>query len=334
MKRKAFTLVELLVVVAIIVLLVAILAPGFRDAVARGRAATCQNNLHNISTAFANHYAQQQLVEGKAQTADYPSADQWPSIPWNVCQSRETFHCPEAEGTAAGAGLPLSEYLSQFLYTCRNRGFSVPFGDPAHQGVGKMNLGTRTGSDQTGNYIEIGLDDNSVVTANYMDNDGHDGLMRIYAGAGGRRFIKLLVYYCGEKNCVTHYDNPVFTGPGDTPGVTDPGSIEYGWLGPATYNSNDRSEKEGMEVDLESMICTYGINWGSENLSFGARKILVTDYDENIVDSTDPNIQTKLQAAARHLGKLNILFTDSTVKAFGPTEIDPLLPGNATLWQP
>ena len=129
-----------------------------------------------------HHYAQQQLVEGKAQTADYPSADQWPSIPWNVCQSAETFHCPEAEGTGAGGGLPLAEYLPQFLYTCRNRGFSVSFGDPAHQGLGNMNLGTRTGSDGTGNYIEIGLDDNSPVTASYLDNDGHDGVMRIYAG--------------------------------------------------------------------------------------------------------------------------------------------------------
>jgi prepilin-type N-terminal cleavage/methylation domain-containing protein/prepilin-type processing-associated H-X9-DG protein len=47
--RSAFTLIELLVVIAIIAILSALLTPAVRDALERGRAAVCLNNLHQMS---------------------------------------------------------------------------------------------------------------------------------------------------------------------------------------------------------------------------------------------------------------------------------------------
>jgi len=52
---KAFTLVELLVVVAIISLLVCILVPVVQAAIEQGRAACCLTHLHNVGTAAVQY---------------------------------------------------------------------------------------------------------------------------------------------------------------------------------------------------------------------------------------------------------------------------------------
>lgn len=57
--RRGFTLVELLVVVAIIALLIGLLAPGLSAARERGQAAACLNNLRQLGAAvamYANDY--------------------------------------------------------------------------------------------------------------------------------------------------------------------------------------------------------------------------------------------------------------------------------------
>ena len=48
----AFTLVELLVVIAVIAILAAILLPSFSRAKARTQTAVCQNNLRQLTIAF------------------------------------------------------------------------------------------------------------------------------------------------------------------------------------------------------------------------------------------------------------------------------------------
>src|SRR5256885_5437199 len=51
--RRAFTLIELLIVIAIIAILAAILFPVFAQAREKARQATCQSNLKQIGSAFA-----------------------------------------------------------------------------------------------------------------------------------------------------------------------------------------------------------------------------------------------------------------------------------------
>src|SRR5262249_37916864 len=49
---RAFTLVELLVVIVIISLLMALVLPAIQTARESGRRTTCANNMHNVSTAM------------------------------------------------------------------------------------------------------------------------------------------------------------------------------------------------------------------------------------------------------------------------------------------
>ncbi|MFC1599445.1 type II secretion system protein [Patescibacteria group bacterium] len=61
MKRKAFTLIELLIVIAIIGVLAAALYPTIRDALARGRDAAREGDINNIVTAaetYSSDYGQ------------------------------------------------------------------------------------------------------------------------------------------------------------------------------------------------------------------------------------------------------------------------------------
>ena len=51
-KQKGFTLIELMIVIAIIAILAAILVPNFIRARAQGQATACKSNLKNIGTAL------------------------------------------------------------------------------------------------------------------------------------------------------------------------------------------------------------------------------------------------------------------------------------------
>lgn len=51
-KAKGFTLIELMIVIAIIAILAAILVPNFIRARAQGQATACKSNLKNIGTAL------------------------------------------------------------------------------------------------------------------------------------------------------------------------------------------------------------------------------------------------------------------------------------------
>jgi len=330
MGRCAFTLTELLVVIAIVGMLMALLMPAASTAWSAARMTVCQRNLNQIFQAFGVHAAGAQEPGSESATAYYPAADEWPSIPLDACTNPAIFICPETDdvleyGTGSG-----SISLGGFVYVHRVRGFSVRFNSSTHQGLGHMNLGTRHGRDERGEYIEVGLDDNSTVTEAYMNGDGHDGLIRIYGGEGTAPVAKLMTYSCGELNCVLYNGEPLFVSATDPPEVSDPSSSAYGWLGPG-------ASKNGMVVPLgpeAGWTCSYGMTKGSEQFHTGMHKPLVMDYEHIVVRADEPGLMDNLQEGVRHLGLLNVLFTDGSVQPCSPTELDPGLPGNETLWQP
>jgi len=80
MKRSAFSLVEMLVVLAIIAVLSAILLPVFWTVRGRARQASCSSNLHQIGTAMQMYV---QDYDGRFPRAVDPSDKLWPST-WGI----------------------------------------------------------------------------------------------------------------------------------------------------------------------------------------------------------------------------------------------------------
>jgi len=76
MKRPAFSLVEMLVVLAIIAVLSAILLPVFWTVRGRARQESCSSNLHQIGTAVQMYV---QDYDGRFPRAVDPSDKLWPS---------------------------------------------------------------------------------------------------------------------------------------------------------------------------------------------------------------------------------------------------------------
>jgi type II secretion system protein G len=70
--ERGFTLIELMIVVAIIAILAGILIPNFVNARAQAQTAACESNLRSIATALELYYADNQV---------YPSASGAPVQP-------------------------------------------------------------------------------------------------------------------------------------------------------------------------------------------------------------------------------------------------------------
>jgi prepilin-type N-terminal cleavage/methylation domain-containing protein/prepilin-type processing-associated H-X9-DG protein len=104
---KGFTLVELLVVIALIVILAALLFPVFAQARESARKTRCLNNLRQIATAVMMYAADydERLPIDLTGVRDAPAAD--PCSPWNpdrriesqiwpYVRNTEVFACPSA----------------------------------------------------------------------------------------------------------------------------------------------------------------------------------------------------------------------------------------------
>ena len=94
MNRRGFTLTELMVVLSVLALLVAVLLPTVTSVFAMARSTLCRNNLHQIATALATDRGQR-LAAGLVAGWQFPVADAWPGVPYNVCPSPDIYVCPE-----------------------------------------------------------------------------------------------------------------------------------------------------------------------------------------------------------------------------------------------
>lgn len=106
--RRAFTLIEILVVIAIVMILSAILLPVFNGARESARIATCSNNLKQIGLAI-NQYVQDS-------GGFYPNSPSigncgWASSIYPYLKSEELLQCPSLEYGEFRAECPATEVI-------------------------------------------------------------------------------------------------------------------------------------------------------------------------------------------------------------------------------
>ena len=137
-----FTLVELLVVIAVIALLAAIVLPVFAAACARARETACLSNMRQEGLAFSMYVQDYDgLYPYGVDPADRDTSRIWnafpafkaeiPTLPWvhvllqPYVKSREIFHCPSDQGIVIEdfTGLELNclptcyqKYATSYLY--------------------------------------------------------------------------------------------------------------------------------------------------------------------------------------------------------------------------
>ncbi|MCE5277898.1 MAG: hypothetical protein ABFD92_06160 [Planctomycetaceae bacterium] len=377
MKRLAFTLVELLVVMLVIALLIVLVLPTAGTIVARTRMTICANNLSRLGEAFV---LAKDTPGGPSGKANYPEASNWPGVPANAVSTQAIYLCPEdiAYGTPQAPAdkvreQPLKSKLKKLEYDCgigrwpadtvfaspevayfppeamlvasvdpsfpimtlytsiqgtNSRGSFVDFhfqDDPTLRHIDQTSLGFHTGNLDSDGMIRVYTDGTAYVpwATSHYDPENYTAIIpSIYKGVtcttGWNPATHLNT--CGNMNDLYYDGKPAFG--------TDP-VIRYrrgqytkieGWGAPA-----GASAVPGPGVVLIST--NYAINSRINRFAFNDPPIVLVDYKDTTVVDLDSAVtaETILLKSARHLGKVNYLKTDGTVKTASPLEISPRL---------
>ena len=318
MKRRAFTVVELLVVVAIIALLVTLMMPSLTTARDLSRATVCRHNLEQIGRGFVAAASD----HGKFTNPEvYPDARAWPGIPYQYVPQDRIFLCPEDTpgDWDVIAGL---EYVADwgsnpvFPFTDGHRGPAV-----------KICSRGRRGSDEYGGFWDYVFEENYQYEhgcefwnqrtwhPNGPDFSDNDGVFRIYDNHPSRgRLLRLHYYTCSLGNRATLFDKGLFNPEGTLLGL------------------------QGSEVVLQAFYTSYGINRNVNRVEVALDTVVLMDYmHENsdksfIADPQSPRTNARLNLSGRHLGKINVLRADGAVQSVSPAQLYPA--SNPDAWSP
>ena len=105
LSRKGFTLIELMVVMAIILILAGLLTPGLMGAREQAKKTNCLNNLKQIYTAMQLYIT--------ANNEQYPTAAGWGSLLYpEYLDDENVFDCQDKTG-AGSASNPDYSYTAQ-----------------------------------------------------------------------------------------------------------------------------------------------------------------------------------------------------------------------------
>jgi len=291
MKPRAFTLVELLVVVGIIALLTTIMVPSYSALISRSRQAVCASHLHQIMIAFKAAQDANLAAAGRGKPeAPFPVEETWPAVPYDMIREANQLKCPEDHRVS-------SDFIRTLKYQSAMGGHFIAF-EPSFDCV------IRRGRDDLGAYTEYAIEENpgwgGTWSGSIYGFSENDGVWRIYDGKV-RRKLTLMSYTCA------FYTNRLW------------------FNGEMLWTNLAQHQKESLW--LTDSTPSYGLNTDvGGRKSVNPDTIVLTDFVDRIIEPfDDPDVQTRLYdpESARHRGKLNVLFADGRITALTPEELAP-----------
>ena len=130
--RSAFTLIEMLVVIAIIALLAAILFPVFATAREKGRSASCTSNLKQLGLGMLQ-YAQDydEILPWDYSYYGTPTdAHYWAEVIYPYVRDNDVYICPSTQGLGGFNALSYSTVYYDSSYGLNYNAFQVGIGLP------------------------------------------------------------------------------------------------------------------------------------------------------------------------------------------------------------